>query len=319
MNQTEEVQSNNRKQKYSPIVRAKPEDVKDLRLHLRAIKEGFSGSAPSLEEIDSVTDMIARNDGAVAGIARENGKIVASIGLTVNRLWYSDEFLLADAWHYVVPTRRRSPYAKALIRFAKTYADTAGVPLVMTIENTPALAPKIGLYTRELEAYGGLFRAAPGAQPDLPEGVHLATTAIWDDLERVSRWIGADNSILPVNYPRALAEIQQDVLRQGQATGRAVVGVVGQPGNIKGMIILGVQVEDVTGKCSLVERFIAVPEGQDTYGASDKLMRFAQWASTTLNLPLDIGVSSRKKPEAKIRLYRRRFGEPRKLFFFHKG
>lgn len=302
---------------YNPIKLARPADADELCAHLRGIDEGFGNGRPSDALIEEVVKSVCRGDRMVAALVRERGRIVASTGLSINKLWYSDEFLLADMWHYVSDAYRKSPYAKTLLRFAKTYADKLAVPLVMTIENSEALQPKIRLYEREFTPYGGLFEAPPEDTPP-PEGVYLASQLTWPEVERIARWLGEDNALIPVNYDEALRQLHAALNAQGSEAGNTVIGLAGTPNDIKGAIVLRVQQGD-SGHWRLAERFIAVPPGEHTYGTSAKLMAFARWAAGKMNLPLDIGVSSRKRTEAKLRLYRRQFGEPKRLFFYYKG
>jgi|GEM_PF-1627178 hypothetical protein len=302
---------------YSQITLAKPSDADELWIHLRSIEDGFGNGKPTDDAIDEIVNLVVRGDHAVAGIAREHGKIIASVGLSINKLWYSDDFLLADAWHYVAPAHRRSPYAKSLVKFAKKYADNLELPLVMTVQNTEALQPKIRLYERELEPYGGFFEVQPKQPYPIPEGVFLADSNSWTALEPICRWIGQDNAIIDVNYDRAL-EILKEAVKNRPDQG-SFIGVVGDRNNIRGAIAMKIQQNDMTKEWQLTEHFVAVPPGKGSTNVSGKLIEFAKWAGSALNLPLQIGIASRKRTQTKLNLYRRKFGEPKKLFFYYKG
>ena len=302
---------------YSPIKLAKPSDAEDLWVHLRGIDEGFGNGRPTDDALDNIVKLSVRGDHAVAGIARENGRIVASIGLSINQLWYSDEFLLADIWHYVAPTHRRTPYAKTLLRFAKTYADKTSLPLVMTVTTDPQMAPKIRLYSREFEEYGGAFVIPPEKGLPFPPNVYVATKEMWEKVEPLCKWIGGDNALTEVNYSKALHLVREALdLKPEQGT---FVAVSMDGPEVRGMIALQIVRNNETGAWGLEEKFIAVPPGEHTANVSLDLMSFARVLAGNLGLDLWIGVASSKRPKTKLRLYRRRFGEPAKLFFRYRG
>ena len=103
-----------------------------------------------------------------------------------------------------------------------------------------------------------------------------------------------------------------------------IVGVIGEPGHaIEAGIILRVEPMWYTDddKFHLVERSVFVhPDFRSAKGGrASKLIDFAMATSKRLDIPLMIGVSSTQQTEAKVRLYKRKLGEPNGAFWIYNG
>lgn len=85
----------------------------------------------------------------------------AVMWLTLERPWYSAEWVLGERWVYVHPDYRNTDCWEKLIDFAKTSAIEMGLPLVMGISTNCRVDAKIRLYRRKLPLIGGLFLFDP--------------------------------------------------------------------------------------------------------------------------------------------------------------
>jgi hypothetical protein len=96
-----------------------------------------------------------------------------------------------------------------------------------------------------------------------------------------------------------------------------VIGPVG--GKLEGAVLLSMGEMWYSREMILEEKAIFVdPEYRSAKGGrARKLAEFAKQASSTLQIPLAIGVLSTSRTEAKIRLYERVFGAPAGVYFLY--
>jgi GNAT superfamily N-acetyltransferase len=99
-----------------------------------------------------------------------------------------------------------------------------------------------------------------------------------------------------------------------------LVGIIGEPGKqIEAAILLRTGKMWYSYKDVLEEKAIFVhPEYRSAKGGrAGKLCDFAKDVADSLGVPLIIGVLSNNRTEAKVRLYKRKFGEPAGAFFLY--
>lgn len=126
--------------------------------------------------VDTLERCIAR-DGALAGVIEgANGAIEGTIGLTLERFFYSDQDYLEMKWLGVSAAYRKRidrerPQGSdwmgvptRLLRFGKWAADAMDVALFLPILTTTDLARKMRLYQRQAPQLGAVF--GYGALPD---------------------------------------------------------------------------------------------------------------------------------------------------------
>jgi hypothetical protein len=100
---------------------------------------------------------IGRRRGII-GVIGEPGQLEASIGLMLDRTWYSDGLCLFDAWQYVKPEYRSTSGSKDMIAWAKGISDHFQVPLMMGIVSSERTQAKVRLLRRQLgEPVGAFF------------------------------------------------------------------------------------------------------------------------------------------------------------------
>lgn len=84
-----------------------------------------------------------------------------------------------------------------------------------------------------------------------------------------------------------------------------IIGVIDGPKGIEGTIGLVADQIWYTEDWHVSEMWNFVHPDYRTSGHAPRLIKFAQWCSDQMNLPLLIGVVSNKRTEAKVRLYKR--------------
>ena len=99
-----------------------------------------------------------------------------------------------------------------------------------------------------------------------------------------------------------------------------IVGIIGEPGEpIEAAVLLRLGTMWYSDNPVVEEKAIFVrPEFRSAKGGrARKLCEFSKKVADSLGMPLIIGVLSNHRTEAKIRLYRRQFGEPAGAFFLY--
>jgi hypothetical protein len=148
-----------------------------------------------------------------------------------------------------------------------------------------------------------------------PSNVRIATPEDEPEILRMVVMMLEENGLAP-----SLSEVDEEtVLKQiRKALNRdlAVMGVIGEPGNLEAMIYLDVNSFWYSRKPHLMELFNFVdPEHRKSTHAK-ALIGFAKQCVTD-GIKLVIGVVSNSRTEAKVRLYERQLGKPAGAFFVY--
>ena len=110
----------------------------------------------------------SRQGGFVALAEGENGKLEGYLIAILGSYWYSDAWHLEELSNFVHPDcRKGTHHARDLIQFAKWFAETMNVPLLMGILSTQRLESKIRLYQRQAKMAGAIFVHNTGHVGDL--------------------------------------------------------------------------------------------------------------------------------------------------------
>lgn len=106
------------------------------------------------------------------GVIGPVGALEGAIMLVLGSPWYTDEITLDDCMNFVDPAHRRSDHSRALIAYSKHLVDCVrlGHPefkMILGVVSTERTAPKIRLYSRQLELVGAYFMYPPvsGVKP----------------------------------------------------------------------------------------------------------------------------------------------------------
>lgn len=101
-----------------------------------------------------------------------------------------------------------------------------------------------------------------------------------------------------------------------------MVGIIGEPGGvIEAAILLRIGRMWYSDDPILEEKAVFThPDFRDAKGGrAGRLCEFSKMAADKLGIPLIIGVLSNHRTEAKVRMYRRKFGEPSGAFFLYNA
>lgn len=137
---------------------AAPEDVDGLIEHCRLLhgENGLFGL--SERKVAQLLDRGFRQDGAIIGVIGDGGAPEASIYLSIEQPYYSEDWHLMELWNFVMPPRaNRAGHAKRLIEFAKYCSDEMQMPLVIGVLSNQRVEAKVRLYERQLEKAGVFF------------------------------------------------------------------------------------------------------------------------------------------------------------------
>jgi hypothetical protein len=144
--------------------------------------------------------------------------------------------------------------------------------------------------------------------------VRLATPEDLPQVLDMGRALHAENGMTSLNEDMIEAVAQSGVAGDG-----AIIGVIGAPGQLEGMIQLAITRYYYSSELHLEEMYSYVrPEFRRSKNARSLLM-FAKSCSDRLNVPLLIGIVSNKDTKRKIALYERVLGEPAGAYFLYNA
>ena len=118
---------------------------------------------------------------------------------------------------------------------------------------------------------------------------------------------------------KLMAALAPQLVQPGYIPMPAICGVIGEPGGLKASIFLEVGCLWYTDELGLHELWNFVHPDHRRSDHAKTLIEFAKACQQAIGLPLSIGVISNSRTEAKVRLYRRRLGEPAGAFFTYKA
>ena len=111
-----------------------------------------------------IWNAVNRNGGMCAVIGPVDN-IKAMLLLTIEEVYYSDEFEIVERWNYVRPDCRKSNYAKQMVAYAKQVCAQTGLVVSIGIISDIKLEAKRRLYERTLKLGGYWFTIRPEARP----------------------------------------------------------------------------------------------------------------------------------------------------------
>lgn len=125
-----------------------------------------------------------------------------------------------------------------------------------------------------------------------------------------------ENGFVEPNPAKLLAEIWPALNLD-----RGLVGVIGQPNQPEGAVLLRIGSMWYSDHDVLEEKAIFIhPDYRSAKGGrARRLCEFSKQVADSLGIPLIIGVLSNDRTKAKVRLYERQFGEPSGAFFLYNA
>lgn len=148
----------------------------------------------------------------------------------------------------------------------------------------------------------------------MTESVRIATIQDEDEIMRLLTIMHAEGGILPLDEVEAKKTFRLAFERQG-----GILGVIGEPGDIKAMIFLLISKFWYTKEHHLEElfNFVRPDVRKSAENYAPRLIEFAKNCANEINIPLTIGILTNQRMEGKVRLYRRSLGVPAGAWFVH--
>jgi hypothetical protein len=154
---------------------------------------------------------------------------------------------------------------------------------------------------------------AVSVRKSLPK-VRLAVREDLNEVISLGRDLHFENGLMSLS-DEAIIKIATDAIDGTNG----IIGVIGAPGHIEGLIILQFRRFQYSDADHLEEIGIYVkPQYRRSYNAKS-MIEFAKEAAVRIGIPLLIGVLSTHQTEAKVRLYQRSLGKPAGVFFLFNG
>lgn len=144
--------------------------------------------------------------------------------------------------------------------------------------------------------------------------VRTATAADEPEILRLLHLMHQEGGLLPLDEAHARAMFARAFNRRG-----GIIGVIGPPDAIEGMIYLLLTRFWYTGADHLEELFNYVRPDCRKSGHAGTLISFAKTCADEIGIPLAIGVLTNHRMVEKVRLYRRYLGAPAGAFFVYNA
>ena len=145
--------------------------------------------------------------------------------------------------------------------------------------------------------------------------IRIGTELDMDGMMELAMNACAENGFLSPSPARLATEIWPALCQD-----HGIVGIIGEPGEkIEGAVLLRIGTMWYSDSPVVEEKAIFIdPEYRSAKGGrARKLCEFSKKVSDSLGIPLIIGVLSNNRTEAKVRMYKRQFGEPAGAFFLY--
>ena len=143
-----------------------------------------------------------------------------------------------------------------------------------------------------------------------PERVRIADKSDEEELMAICRELHQENGLFAMNEDKVRDMLYRSFDRQG-----GIVGVIGAPGGIEGLICMIMSTFWYSNDPHWEELFsFVLPQYRRSTNAKD-LIEFAKWCADGTGFPLVIGILSNERTESKVRLYQRQLDKPIGAFF----
>jgi hypothetical protein len=141
-----------------------------------------------------------------------------------------------------------------------------------------------------------------------PNRVRIADPSEEGSVMDMCRELHAENGIFKMSEEKVGGLLKRAFTRQG-----GILGVIGQPGKLEGMIYLLMSTMWYSDDTCWEELYTYVrPQYRKSRDALD-LLHFAKWAAEQSGFPLFIGVISNEQTQQKVNMYQRQFASEEAL------
>ena len=127
-------------------------------------RELHAENGPHPLDEDKLRDMLRRafdRQGGIVAVIGPPDDLRGCIYLSLEPVWFSQDYQLSELFNFVRPEHRRSGYAKALILYAKQCADALGIDLMIGVLSNIRMEAKVRLYGRLVPKAGEFFVYRP--------------------------------------------------------------------------------------------------------------------------------------------------------------
>ena len=138
-----------------------------MELATRGYEEMGYSNVSAAKVLQEVWSALSLNKGCCGLIGEPGGVIKAGVLLRIGSPWYSDDAIVEERGIFVHPDYRKPDFksgnkkygfAAQLCDFSKKFADDLGLPLLVGIQSSHRIEPKIRLYERVFgEQKGAIF------------------------------------------------------------------------------------------------------------------------------------------------------------------
>jgi len=141
----------------SPVRTATAADEEAIMTLCRLLHEENGAFSMSDEKVRNELRRAFDRQGGLIGVIDGPDGLEGIILLTIDQLWYSDDWMLQELFNFVHPDHRRSTHAKRLIEYAKDCATHLKIPLLIGVLSNTRTEAKVRLYERMLPKGGAYF------------------------------------------------------------------------------------------------------------------------------------------------------------------
>lgn len=163
---------------------------------------------------------------------------------------------------------------------------------------------------------------------DLPGRVRLAERDDEEELMEMVRVMHPESALrttdgnpIPLDEPSVRSALHRALIPNRNSPDMpAWIGIIGEPGEMKGSVYLSMETTWYSNHVILVERWCYVLPNFRRSNLAAQLIAFAKASADAVNVhPMIMGHMTYGREEAKARFYRRHLGTPLGTYFAHNG
>lgn len=145
-----------------------------------------------------------------------------------------------------------------------------------------------------------------------PKKVRRAEPEETESVMKLCRQLAKENAMFNIDEEKVREGVEGAINGTG-----GILGVIGNLGEIEGMMMIRIAQFWYSNDFYLDELFAFVPPKYRRSENAKKLIDWSKNLADDMGLPLFVGIISTTRTEAKVRLYRRMFGDFLGCFFMH--
>lgn len=134
-----------------------------------------------------------------------------------------------------------------------------------------------------------------------PDGVVFPDPSDEDAIYALLLQLHKENGLFEVSEAKV-----RNYIRLGTQRRQGIIGIIRGPSGLEGTIGMALEQFWYTDEWCLIEQWTFVPEEFRRSTHAQKLIDYAKWAAEQLGVPVQLGILSNSRTEAKVRLYERR-------------